>query len=73
MKEISQYININTLNIDKNQINEFVEYILEIYENNSRVFIYGAGRSGFIGRCFAQRLMHLGVKSCFISDAVTPQ
>ena len=35
------------------------------------IFIYGAGRSGFIGRCFAQRLMHLGIKSCFISDAVT--
>ncbi|MHA1454994.1 MAG: SIS domain-containing protein [Promethearchaeota archaeon] len=35
------------------------------------IFIYGAGRSGFIGRCFAQRLMHLGIKSCFISDAIT--
>ena len=37
------------------------------------VFVYGAGRSGFVGRCFAQRLMHLGIKSCFVSDAVTYQ
>ena len=35
------------------------------------VFIYGAGRSGLIGRCFSQRLMHLGFKACFISDAIT--
>ena len=37
------------------------------------IFIYGARRSGFIGSCFAQRLMHLGIRSCFISDAVTYQ
>ena len=44
---------------------------LGIKEDNKMVFVYGAGRSGFIGRCFAQRLMHIGIKSCFVSDAVT--
>lgn len=27
-----------------------------------RVFIYGAGRSGFVARCFAMRLGHLGLR-----------
>jgi 6-phospho 3-hexuloisomerase len=27
-----------------------------------RVFLYGAGRSGFVARCFAMRLGHLGVR-----------
>jgi 6-phospho 3-hexuloisomerase len=27
-----------------------------------RVFLYGAGRSGFVARCFAMRLGHLGIR-----------
>lgn len=61
--------NSETINFDK--INELVDLIVRTYANNNMIFVYGAGRSGFVGRCFAQRLMHLGIKSCFISDAVT--
>jgi 6-phospho-3-hexuloisomerase len=50
-----------------------LDLILHIKNSNKMVFVYGAGRSGFIGRCFAQRLMHLGINSCFVSDAVTHQ
>ncbi len=49
-----------------------IDKILAVHKVGRMVFLYGAGRSGFICRCFAQRLMHLGIKSCFISDAVTP-
>ncbi len=34
-------------------------------------FVYGAGRSGLVGRTFAHRLMHLGLKGCFIGDTIT--
>ncbi|MHA1298117.1 MAG: 6-phospho-3-hexuloisomerase [Candidatus Helarchaeota archaeon] len=34
-------------------------------------FVYGAGRSGLVGRTFAHRLMHLGLKACFIGDTIT--
>jgi 6-phospho 3-hexuloisomerase len=30
--------------------------------NAERVFVYGAGRSGFVARCFAMRLGHLGLR-----------
>lgn len=71
LDEIEGKINLNSKALDSNVIIKLIEEILKIHDDNAMVFIYGAGRSGFIGRCFAQRLMHLGIKSCFISDAVT--
>ena len=69
--EIADQVKENSNSIDTNQVLKLIELIVEIDSNNRRIFVYGAGRSGFIGRCFAQRLMHLGIKSCFVSDAVT--
>ena len=69
--EIADQVKKNSESINTNDILKLIELITEIASNEGRIFIYGAGRSGFIGRCFAQRLMHLGIKSCFVSDAVT--
>jgi len=69
--EIADQVKKNSNSIDMNQVLKLIDLIIEVKSNNRRIFIYGAGRSGFIGKCFAQRLMHLGIKSCFISDAVT--
>jgi 6-phospho-3-hexuloisomerase len=71
LSEIADQVKKNSDSIDLNQVLKLIDLIIEVKSNNRRIFIYGAGRSGFIGRCFAQRLMHLGIKSCFISDAVT--
>jgi 6-phospho-3-hexuloisomerase len=73
MQEIANQVIKNAEILDFEQIHQLIYLILQINNNNSRVFIYGAGRSGFVGRCFAQRLMHLGINSCFVSDAVTHQ
>ncbi len=69
--EIADQVKKNSDSIDTNQILKLIELIVQINSNNGRIFVYGAGRSGFIGRCFAQRLMHLNISSCFVSDAVT--
>ena len=69
--EIADQVKKNSDSIDLSQVIILIDLIIEVKSNNGRIFIYGAGRSGFIGKCFAQRLMHLGIKSCFISDAVT--
>lgn len=71
IEEISKNLSKNRETVNFDKINEFIDSIVRTYGNNNIVFIYGAGRSGFIGRCFAQRLMHLGIKSCFISDTIT--
>jgi len=69
--EIADQVKKNSNSIDLSQVLKLIDLIIEVSSSNGRIFIYGAGRSGFIGRCFAQRLMHLGIKSCFVSDAVT--
>ncbi len=69
--EIAEQVKKNFNSVDSNQVLKLIDLIVEVNSNNRRIFVYGAGRSGFIGRCFAQRLMHLGIKSCFVSDAVT--
>ncbi len=69
--EIANQINVNSEVLDFDKILKLVNLIFTIKSENNKVFVYGAGRSGFIGRCFAQRLMHLDINSCFISDAVT--
>ncbi|MFW9937142.1 MAG: SIS domain-containing protein [Candidatus Thorarchaeota archaeon] len=73
INEINKNIKVNLESLDFYKMNDLIEKIVKIYASNRMIFIYGAGRSGFIGRCFAQRLMHLGIKSCFISDAITYQ
>ena len=73
MLEIANQVKENANIINFNDILNTIDLILHMHDENNKVFIYGAGRSGFIGRCFAQRLMHLGIRSCFISDAVTYQ
>ncbi len=69
--EIADKVKQNSDTIDTNEVLKLIDLIVEVNSNDGRIFIYGAGRSSFIGRCFAQRLMHLGIKSCFVSDAVT--
>ena len=71
--EIANQININSEMLDFDKILKLVNLILKIKTENNKVFVYGAGRSGYIGRCFAQRLMHLDINSNFISDATTPR
>lgn len=48
--------------------NQLADAILEA----SRIFIAGAGRSGFMMKAFAMRLMHLGFRVYVIGETVTP-
>nr|MDO8134170.1 6-phospho-3-hexuloisomerase [Candidatus Njordarchaeum guaymaensis] len=51
---------------------DIVDKIASMMSSSERVFSYGAGRSGLVARCFAQRLMHLGLKSYFLGETITP-
>ena len=69
--EIANQIIKNSKTINASHVLKLIDLITQVNSNDGTIFIYGAGRSGFIGRCFAQRLMQLGVNSCFVSDAIT--
>jgi 6-phospho-3-hexuloisomerase len=71
INEVIENLHKNNELVDFEKIEQFLGLLIKSYTNNKMVFIYGAGRSGFIGRTFTQRLMHLGFKACFISDTVT--
>lgn len=50
------------------KIDELITYILEA----RKVFVYGVGRSGHVGKSFAMRLVQLGLKAYFIGETITP-
>jgi len=53
---------------DEDEIQSVVKLIVEA----KRVFIAGAGRSGFAARAFSNRLMHLGLTVYFVGEPTTP-
>jgi len=44
----------------------------KLIDQANRVFLAGAGRSGFVARGFSNRLMHLGYQSYFVGEPTTP-
>jgi 6-phospho-3-hexuloisomerase len=54
--------------VDTEHVKRFVRMIVSA----RRIFVYGAGRSGLIGKCFAQRLMHLGLQTYALGETITP-
>ncbi|HDD64411.1 MAG: 6-phospho-3-hexuloisomerase [Thermoprotei archaeon] len=69
IREIIEHLSEVEKKLDANAINNLIGLIL----NSRNVFCYGAGRSGFIARCFVQRLAHIGFKAYFIGETVTPK
>ncbi|MGM0771056.1 MAG: 6-phospho-3-hexuloisomerase [Halobacteriota archaeon] len=55
-------------NLDKEDIRQMITTIMEA-EN---IFVMGAGRSGLVGKAFAMRLMHLGLRSYVVGESTTP-
>lgn len=49
-----------------------VEAVTGLIQKDTRVFVDGEGRSGFVGKCFAMRLMHLGYNVYVMGESTTP-
>ena len=49
-----------------------VKEVVELCQKANRIFIAGAGRSGFCARGFANRMMHLGFTVYFVGETTTP-
>lgn len=74
VKEVSKWIlsDINGViqSIDENEIEKMIEIVLDAKEN--KILLLGTGRSGFVGRAFALRLMHLGFNVYVSGETITP-
>lgn len=64
MKEINQVMT----QVDEQQL----QHILPLFTHKRRIFVRGAGRSGFQAKGFAMRLMHLGYEVYVIGETITP-
>lgn len=71
--EIANFI-LNALDkIKIDEINMFVKLIEKTYYENKKILVVGVGRSGLVGRAFAMRLRHLGVRSYVLGETITPR
>lgn len=68
MRFILDKIKVGSAEID----DQAVEALVERLSVAPAIFVYGAGRSGLVGRAFAMRLMHLGLTVYVVGDTTTP-
>lgn len=57
-----------------NQVKEeaIFQFATTLQENTQALFVIGEGRSGFMAKAFAMRLMHLGAKVFVVGETITP-
>ena len=74
VKEVANWIlsGVNGIiqSVDEDEINAMITQILETREH--KILLLGTGRSGFVGRAFALRLMHLGFNVYVMGETITP-
>lgn len=63
VQELSRTIEL----ISDEEAEELVNKILE----SNKIFVTGAGRSGFMGKSFVMRMMHMGIDAYIVGETVT--
>lgn len=66
--EVVEELSRTLSSIDSKEQSDIVKLIMKA----ERVFVAGAGRSGLMARCFAMRLMHMGINAYMVGEVVTP-
>jgi len=69
-EEIVNSIRRSIEDLDMENVEEFINLLLGA--KDKKIFIVGMGRSGFVGRAFALRLMNLGFNVYFLGETITP-
>jgi 6-phospho-3-hexuloisomerase len=66
--EIVKELNRTIDQLSEAEAEKLVDRILE----SKKVFVAGAGRSGFMAKSFVMRLMHMGLDAFVVGETVTP-
>ncbi|RFU65319.1 6-phospho-3-hexuloisomerase [Peribacillus glennii] len=67
LAEILKELGRSTALISDDEAEKLVNAILE----SKKIFVAGAGRSGFMGKSFAMRMMHMGLDAYVVGETVT--
>lgn len=70
--EISNFIVKSLEALNMNEISTFMSILEEAGLKNKKILVVGVGRSGLVGRAFAMRLRHLGLRSYVLGETITP-
>ncbi len=70
-REAISYINNEAKTIVENIDDEKIEKMIKYFFEAKNIFVYGAGRSGLVGKAFAIRLVHLGFPTFVIGETIT--
>ena len=74
VKEVSNWILAGIggviQSIDEAEIGRMIDLVMAVREH--KILLLGTGRSGFVGRAFALRLMHLGFNVYVSGETITP-
>lgn len=68
--EIVECIRISIQELDVEEVEEFIRLLLKA--KHKKIFVLGMGRSGFVARAFALRLMNLHFDVYFLGETITP-
>jgi len=66
---LEKHVGVLKKEIDPSQVTELIKAI----EGADKIFVMGAGRSGFVAKAFAMRPMHLGYNVYVVGETVTPR
>ncbi|MGQ9530347.1 MAG: 6-phospho-3-hexuloisomerase [Candidatus Bathycorpusculaceae bacterium] len=69
-EEIIEGIRRSIEELNLKEVERLIELLLEA--KDKKIFIVGIGRSGFVARAFALRLMNLGFNVYFLGETITP-
>jgi len=69
-KEIIAGIEDSIEQLNMKEVERLIDLLLEA--KDKKIFIVGMGRSGFVARAFALRLMNLGFDVYFLGETITP-
>lgn len=68
--EIIECIKLSIEELNLNEVEKLIELLLKA--KDEKIFTVGMGRSGFVARAFALRLMNLGFNVYFLGETITP-
>ncbi|MEM3831994.1 MAG: 6-phospho-3-hexuloisomerase [Thermoprotei archaeon] len=72
VNEIIEFVKKSQELIDWSQVNDMITLLLRTKMRDRSVLVIGMGRSGFVGKAFALRLMHLGFRVYVFGETITP-
>lgn len=70
VEEIISGVRHSVEELNRKEVERFIQLLLAA--KDKKIFVVGMGRSGFVARAFALRLMNLGFNVYFLGETITP-